>query len=105
MKFAHLYTLLLTLALVFPIVYTSYNVLSGSNDQFELSENSDEEESSDETDNEEEEQESKDKLKELIAHDLTDLAELDTKSTNTFVHQQSLYSISRELSTPPPRIS
>ena len=106
-KLTQFLTLLLVLVLIFPIVRTSFDVLSGSNDEYELSENPDEEESNDETDNEkdEKEKEPKDEIEEFAINDLLLLAELDTRSTNTFVHQQSLYSISRELSTPPPRIS
>ncbi|PHR25122.1 MAG: hypothetical protein COA38_16250 [Fluviicola sp.] len=89
---------------MFPIVRASFDVISGANDEYELSENPDEEESSDETDNEKEE-EPRDEIEEFTINDLLFLAELDTRSTNTFVHQQNLCSISRELSTPPPRIS
>ena len=103
-KLTQFLTLLLVLVLIFPIVRTSFDVISGSNDEYELSENPDEEESNDETDNEKE-KEPKDEIEEFAVNDLLLLAELDTRSTNTFVHQQSLYSISRELSTPPPRIS
>lgn len=103
-KFTQFLTLLLVLVLIFPIVRTSFDVISGSNDEYELSENPDEEESNDETDNEKEE-EPRDEIEEFTINDLLFLAELDTRSTNTFVHQQNLYSISRELSTPPPRNS
>lgn len=103
-KLTQFLTLLLVLVLIFPAVCAAFDVISGTNDQYELSENPDEEESNDGTDNEKEE-ESSDEVEEFTINDLLLLTELDTRSTNTFVHQQNLYSINRELSTPPPRIS